>query len=409
VKHSRKYEYTDAQLINLIKSKADFLERIPQESDFKAMKLYKVIKQRFVTWENALKIAGLSGPKKHKDIYRGKLTFESSLSMIKTWSKKYGGTPRSRDFDDDPELPSSRQINYATGMKWRDLIKLLKLPPRKSLKGKTNEEFLDMIRDHAKKLGRAPKVDDLKIKGLYSAVLRRFGSWRAALNEANIKEIVNPSIYTEEQLIEILRNQYHKTGKMPLIKDLKDVSGEVVANFGSWKNGLRKAGLPLPYSQEELLELIRKKADELDRIPLRNELPQIKTIIARFGRWTNALKQAGLCVEVDPEVKKEELLQNIRDKAKELGKIPRIKDVGNYNLYAKYFGSWKKALIMVGMKPYSDCQKYSDKFLLDIIRKKAKELGRTPTGKEVDYFATIYQRFGNFSTALKKAGFEPRR
>jgi len=217
--------------------------------------------------------------------------------------------------------------------------------------------------------------------------------------------------HTEEQLIEILRNRYDKKGKMLFIDDLNDVYEEILACFGSRKNAFRKAGIPLAlgdmsYTEEELLEIIRIKAHQLGRIPLRNELPQRQTIVSRFGSWPEAVKMAGLDYQA---IKKKELLQAIIEKEKELGRVPRIKEMRNGSLYKKYFGSWKNALKMVGMKSSKKARIYSDEFLLNIIRNKAEELGRTPTGAELDHCQAIIKRFGNLSIASKKAGVKPRR
>ncbi len=51
--------------------------------------------------------------------------------------------------------------------------------------------------------------------------------------------------------------------------------------------------------------------------------------------------------------------------------------------------------------------KYTDEMLLNIIRKKAKKLGRPPRTTEIkEPSAGIFtQRFGSWEKAIKKAGF----
>lgn len=51
--------------------------------------------------------------------------------------------------------------------------------------------------------------------------------------------------------------------------------------------------------------------------------------------------------------------------------------------------------------------RYSDKKLLEILRQKAKELGRTPKRREVKQNEALRKRFGNWSEALKAAGLKP--
>jgi len=58
---------------------------------------------------------------------------------------------------------------------------------------------------------------------------------------------------------------------------------------------------------------------------------------------------------------------------------------------------------------------YSNKMLLDRLRKLAAKLGRTPKRREIDKSEccpsswTYYARFGSLIAALKKAGLKPTR
>ncbi len=106
----------------------------------------------------------------------------------------------------------------------------------------------------------------------------------------------------------------------------------ITRRFGGWNRALEKAGLPLnkknklKYTDEELLQLLKDKAQELGRSPYRRELIEGATIDTRFGSWNKALEKAGL--EANKEKSSdEELLQAIRDKAEILGRIPRQVDV----------------------------------------------------------------------------------
>ena len=51
-------------------------------------------------------------------------------------------------------------------------------------------------------------------------------------------------------------------------------------------------------------------------------------------------------------------------------------------------------------------QKDSDSELLDIVRKRAEELGRTPKKHEVIGFVCIKMRFGPWPRVLEKAGLK---
>ena len=47
-------------------------------------------------------------------------------------------------------------------------------------------------------------------------------------------------------------------------------------------------------SDEELLDIVRKKAEELGRIPLKHEVTGFVCIKMRFGPWPRVLEKAGL-------------------------------------------------------------------------------------------------------------------
>ncbi|UBF35392.1 MULTISPECIES: homing endonuclease associated repeat-containing protein [Bacillus] len=47
---------------------------------------------------------------------------------------------------------------------------------------------------------------------------------------------------------------------------------------------------------------------------------------------------------------------------------------------------------------------YTKEQLINILRQKAKELGRSPKRKEVKQFQTIVKQFGSFREGLKEAG-----
>ena len=48
------------------------------------------------------------------------------------------------------------------------------------------------------------------------------------------------------------------------------------------------------YTDEELLQMIRDKAEELGRAPKKSEVPECYRIKNRFGPWYKAITAAGL-------------------------------------------------------------------------------------------------------------------
>ena len=48
------------------------------------------------------------------------------------------------------------------------------------------------------------------------------------------------------------------------------------------------------YTDEELLQIIRDKTEELGRLPLKSDIPEYHFIKCRFGPWPRALEAAGV-------------------------------------------------------------------------------------------------------------------
>lgn len=101
------------------------------------------------------------------------------------------------------------------------------------------------------------------------------------------------------------------------------------------------------YTDEELLDIIRKKQKELGRTPKFTEVSQCKTIQDRFGSWNEGLKKAGLKAnrKRDKEyykLSKKELIKILKNKANNLGRTPVSTEVGDRLVYAikKKFGTW---------------------------------------------------------------------
>ncbi len=175
-------------------------------------------------------------------------------------------------------------------------------------------------------------------------------------------------------------------------------------------------------SDGEMLELLRKKAEQLGHAPTADSLtgdlnmPNPSAYEKRFGSWSNALRVAGLKSRYysSKNLSDEELLKLLRDKVNKLGHIPTKKslfgdpDLPKPSAYVERFGSWTKALELVGFKTT-----WSDEELILALQARVKELGYVPTAQmvEEDYklpSAVTYQNhFGSWNNAVKIAGLTP--
>ncbi|MFQ6009652.1 MAG: homing endonuclease associated repeat-containing protein [Candidatus Aenigmatarchaeota archaeon] len=286
-------------------------------------------------------------------------------------------------------------------------------------------------------MGRTPTVEEIAgDKSIPSAALyfRRFGSYNNALKEAGLDINVKKGRYTDKKLIELLQNKAKELGRTPSQRGMEEdgslPSGRTYQDrFGSWNEALDAAGLGTNrdfYTDKELLSLLKNKAEELGRTPTVREvntdksMPGASTYSDRFGSWNKAVKAAGLepyNQKFEKQYSNEELLNVLKKKAKELGRTPHVSDIdadksiASIAIYYQRFGSFKNALKEAGLerKNYN----YSDEELVDILKKKHEEAGKSPTAREIDEDKSIpssntyISRFGSWNKALEAANIEP--
>jgi len=114
------------------------------------------------------------------------------------------------------------------------------------------------------------------------------------------------------------------------------------------------------YTKEQLLFYLKKLSNELQKTPTLKDMnknkkyPSGNTYFKRFESWNNSLKGAGLKINVR-QYNKTELIENLKILAKELGRIPRPKDLkgkkwaSSYSTYRKYFRYWKGGIREAGI------------------------------------------------------------
>lgn len=114
--------------------------------------------------------------------------------------------------------------------------------------------------------------------------------------------------YTDQELLEILKELTGKLGHVPTARELEirtDMPSSLTYSrrFGSWRKALEVAGLNAnagKYTDRELLDSLKGLADELGRVPklievdLCKSMPAGKTYVTRFGSWEKTLELAKL-------------------------------------------------------------------------------------------------------------------
>ena len=146
--------------------------------------------------------------------------------------------------------------------------------------------------------------------------------------------------YTDDQILEELRASAARLGRSPTMREfaadpVATVHPQtVIEHFGTWNAAKRAAGLtPRRFiSREELLEQLRSLAAELGRLPTARDLEERRRTMASksliwhtFGSLTGALREAGFDVPVGEERLERAVLQGAA-LARELGRLPKMAD-----------------------------------------------------------------------------------
>lgn len=273
------------------------------------------------------------------------------------------------------------------------------------MKKYSKEELIEFLKALSTELGKTPTIVDLigkKNSPSYIVYYTRFGSWNTALKSSGLSINSEKKIYSDKELVDYLIKFNKINSRSPKTEDFlknKDLPSPKAyfRRFGSWNNALKRAGLKINvrknYTKDELLELLNMKAKKLGRSPMGDDvnndkkMPDRSTYDFHFGTMNNALKLAGLEVKYHFRIwVKEELLQKLREKATELGRTPTQRDLDKDSSmpakgnYRKYFGSFTHAVREANL-PVK--RFWSEKELVKALQQLYLKLNRTPTREEL--------------------------
>jgi hypothetical protein len=146
--------------------------------------------------------------------------------------------------------------------------------------------------------------------------------------------------YTDEQILEALRDSAARLGRSPTMKEFGADPGAgmhpqtVIEHFGTWNAAKRAAGLmPRRFAtREELADQLRLLGAELGRIPTardlddrRGTMPSKSLYWHTFGSLSTALREAGFDVAVGEERLERAIAQGAT-LARRLGRLPKFGD-----------------------------------------------------------------------------------
>jgi len=257
--------------------------------------------------------------------------------------------------------------------------------------------------------------------------VNHFGSFNNALKLAGFEPNLIRKTYTDEELIQSLKNFYERTGKVPNTNSIlsdPDVPRiqAFVNHFGSFKNALESAGFKAreKLSDEELIQLLKdfgKKTGKTPTVELVNadpDMPSVGSYCSRFRGFNKALELAGF--EIQKKIlTDEELIEYLRDFGERMGRTPTQKmvcsdpEMPSLSAYRNHFGNFNKALELAGFTLNSG--RRTSKEAIELLKEFGEKIGRTPTvdmvnaNPDLPSVPTFMKYFGSFNNALRVAGF----
>jgi len=263
-----------------------------------------------------------------------------------------------------------------------------------------------------------------------SHVIGRFGSWNAALQAAGFDR-PRPRAWSDEEIVEALRAwaAAHEHAPSSVEWDASPDRNVIADRFGGWSAALAEAGLGprfvrREWSDEQLLDGLRQFARDhgrpprsTDRVGRLGRYPSPALVVTRFGSWSRALLTAGLEPGNPPPTSTQRIVEALLDYRKAHGCSPSStawKAAGRLpaaETIIRHCGSWSAALKLAGLPAVTPAPRGpSDSEVLAALRSYAREVGATPTVRAWSAqrrrpgVKLIRNRFGSWGAALDHAG-----
>lgn len=180
------------------------------------------------------------------------------------------------------------------------------------------------------------------------------------------------------------------------------------------------------YTNEELLELLRNKYKEIGDVYPRhlgkeNNMPSYITYIKRFGNWNYAKRLAGISTNASRiyNITKDELVDIFKEIVDDIGHIPSYYELDKNDKFPsasiiyKHFNGYSEFITYCGFDSNKNGFKYKPDFLISELHRFVDEFGRIPITIDFENLEGYPSRksfsnhFGSFNNALKAAGIEP--
>lgn len=245
---------------------------------------------------------------------------------------------------------------------------------------------------------------------LFSVAKRLFGSWRNAIRAAGVP-LHLPHTWTREEIIAAI--QHRQTEGLPMTSMCREnpsLYGAAKKWFGGWVRALRAAGVPATLRTRWTRDLViaairahRRDGSSLSHI-WREDRQLFCAACQRFGNWQNALQAAGVRGRQRRRWSRERVIEELRAWHDRSQANIRLLDVALAGAAYRLFGSLRAAQEVAGLEP--TYRRWSPQRVIAAIQ---DSYGRglpihCPGFGDLGLASAAIRRYGSWTNAVAAAG-----
>jgi Homing endonuclease associated repeat len=302
-------QYTDEDILEAIRNFYQNNQENPSKEQYKRLRKkpsVKTIEERFGSWSEALKKAGLQPIEVRNHPY----TDEEMLNALRRFYKENGNYISYTSYEQSGILPSASVIRNRFGT-WNKALKKANLPTNQDKSPTFTEEQMIMALRRVASL--VPSTLSKKLYKTFAlshepsaiSIIRHFGTWNRALESAGLPAIKKK--YTEEEILSSIQQFVNFYGEEQISLDLYRrvgwLPGEttILRYFGTWENALSRLGLTSKYKKytkewalEQLGQILQRHGGDIsaEEYTKHGYKPSISWLKRHFDSWKKAKEWA---------------------------------------------------------------------------------------------------------------------
>ncbi|CQH65332.1 uncharacterized protein HHUB_6101 (plasmid) [Halobacterium hubeiense] len=374
-KPNRHRDISKDELLSNLRQIASDLNEVPTAHQFSEYGKYSLdlLTDEFGSYNNALKAAGFE-----VNTYYS-IPAEDLLIDLVEVADKLGETP-TKDQYSEFGIYHGDTLTHQFGSFAAALEEIGHEPNRKQ--PITDTELLLDVQRVAEEVGGPPTYEQYNTHGEYSSnsLKYHFGSYNNAIRTAGFEPVRECNV-ADDVLLTDLQNVVDELEEIPTSRQYDEHgefhSGTLHRRFGGYNSAIKAAGYePTVYrdiADTELLADIRETADEQGNAPTSPEYTErgtytARTVIQRFGTWSDAVEAAGCDPPCYNHYSDEQLLTELQRLA-DGRRAPTQREMaisGKYSpqVYRDRFGWWWQACVRANLVPHTRVplrkQEYAD-------------------------------------------------